>query len=122
MPYYEKYYQENKEKILERHERNRNSDPEKRKRQQKNWNYKYRLKKMGVSENWYYETLESQEGKCAICDEKFEKNAAQIDHCHETGKLRGILCLSCNTGLGHYEKWIKSGFIDKFTKYLNRKH
>lgn len=42
------------------------------------------------------------EGKCAICSiERSGKNHA-LDHDHKTGKLRGILCNNCNTGLGMF--------------------
>lgn len=122
MPYFKEYYLENRKKILERHKRNKESDPEKRRHQQRLWNYKHRLKKMGVTEEWFDETLKSQKGKCAICDKQFDKIIPQIDHCHKTGKLRGILCFSCNTGLGHFSKWQDNGFIDIFTKYLKNKH
>ena len=39
-----------------------------------------------------------------------------IDHCHMTGKIRGLLCGPCNTGLGVYEKK-----KDLFKRYLNEK-
>jgi len=43
----------------------------------------------------------SQDGLCAICRE----NAAQAaDHNHATGQKRGLLCTSCNTGLGHFRE------------------
>jgi hypothetical protein len=41
-----------------------------------------------------------QDGKCLICK---EREAVAIDHCHTTGKVRGLLCLGCNTFLGHIE-------------------
>jgi len=51
--------------------------------------------------------LEKQNHKCAICgtDETFYdknglKSSLAVDHCHETGKLRGLLCHRCNTGIG----------------------
>lgn len=47
--------------------------------------------------------LLKQENKCAIC--KIDLNTLppreiNIDHCHKTGKVRGILCSQCNTGIG----------------------
>ena len=44
-----------------------------------------------------------QNGRCAICGvPEYElPSRLYIDHDHETGKVRGLLCPSCNTGLGH---------------------
>lgn len=38
--------------------------------------------------------------RCDLCRRKFSKAGPQLDHCHQTGKIRGILCVKCNTGLG----------------------
>jgi len=43
----------------------------------------------------------SQNKKCAICG--IENFAPKIDHDHKTGKVRGILCFNCNTGLGNFK-------------------
>ncbi|MEU9285576.1 endonuclease VII domain-containing protein [Streptomyces sp. NPDC048275] len=43
------------------------------------------------------EMIASQEGLCAIC---WKAPAVQVDHCHETGRVRGVLCFNCNSGLG----------------------
>lgn len=42
--------------------------------------------------------LTKQKGLCAICHKKMIK--VNIDHCHATGKVRGLLCPECNRGLG----------------------
>lgn len=43
----------------------------------------------------------SQNYKCAICDDPFQStHYTQIDHCHDTGKVRGLLCINCNWLLG----------------------
>jgi hypothetical protein len=48
--------------------------------------------------------IEWQGGRCAICKKPFKSDrSTHMDHCHTTGKLRGILCNSCNTKLGWLE-------------------
>ena len=49
----------------------------------------------------YLEELKLQDNKCKIC--RKELTNPQVDHCHETGKYRGILCVPCNNSLGKYE-------------------
>lgn len=56
--------------------------------------------------------LNEQSNKCLICEK--EMKIPHADHCHKSGKFRGILCTFCNNGLGVYEK-----YKDKFQKYLN---
>jgi len=47
--------------------------------------------------------FESQQGCCAICGtHQLElKRRLCVDHCHDTGKIRGLLCDACNKGIGH---------------------
>ncbi len=46
--------------------------------------------------------LEAQGGGCAICGKPPGDIALHVDHCHETGRVRGLLCFSCNAGLGQF--------------------
>ncbi len=57
--------------------------------------------------------LDKQNYKCLVCNK--ELNNPQVDHDHNTGKYRGILCVPCNNGLGVYEKK-----KDLFENYLKR--
>ena len=59
----------------------------------------------------YYGLLEYQEHVCAIC-KTAEPRVYQgretflplfVDHCHETGKVRGLLCTKCNSGIGMFK-------------------
>jgi hypothetical protein len=60
---------------------------------------KYRFRPGDFDDIW-----EEQEGACAICDVFFtEDNKPKVDHDHNTGKVRGLLCNRCNTALGGYE-------------------
>jgi len=49
----------------------------------------------------YLKMLVSQDNKCFICR---KDGPLVIDHCHTTGKVRGLLCNSCNAGLGWFKE------------------
>lgn len=59
----------------------------------------------------YLILYEKQCGQCAICRSPItvlykkginsKKDVAHVDHCHETGRVRGLLCRYCNVGIGH---------------------
>lgn len=60
-------------------------------------------KQYGISMRQFTDLLAEQGGGCAICEKPMEaiRRRMNIDHCHETNKVRGIICSGCNTGLGH---------------------
>ena len=64
-----------------------------------------RLEKYGLTLNDYDAMLEEQQGVCAICggepDTRWRMLA--VDHDHATGKVRGLLCMVCNTMIGRLE-------------------
>src|SRR5262249_60686824 len=53
----------------------------------------------GISAADYDALLDKDGGVCAIC-RKRSKRRLCVDHCHRTGTIRGLLCASCNLGLG----------------------
>lgn len=57
----------------------------------------------GLTPEQYLDLYNSQNGKCAICKKEPEtKRGLAIDHNHETGKVRGLLCHHCNIGIGNF--------------------
>lgn len=56
----------------------------------------------------YDSMLQCQNGVCSICGNPPGVRRLAVDHCHETGKVRGLLCVSCNLQLGVIEnqEWI----------------
>ena len=61
---------------------------------------RYKLKHFyNITPEKYDNMLESQGGACKICDKKF--STYHVDHDHKSGKVRGLLCHSCNVMLGH---------------------
>ncbi len=79
--------------------RERNARPD-IKRQQRDMYYR---RTYGKSADEVDEMLDAQNGRCAICGAKPARLASMhIDHDHEHGHLRGLLCVSCNQGLGQF--------------------
>lgn len=58
--------------------------------------------KYGITMQEYEELLKKQDYRCAICGSynKTRERRLAVDHSHETGKVRGLLCGSCNVGIG----------------------
>lgn len=58
------------------------------------------VRKYGVTQADYDRMLRDQDGRCAVCG-KTQARAFDVDHCHTSGKVRGLLCTSCNRMIGH---------------------
>jgi hypothetical protein len=57
----------------------------------------------GITLNQFEELLEKQDNCCAICgvnEDSAPRKRLSVDHCHDTGKIRGLLCDRCNLALG----------------------
>lgn len=62
------------------------------------------FKLYGLVQSQYDEIFQRQDGKCAICLRDFKEETPSVDHCHQTGLIRGLLCFSCNPHLGKVEQ------------------
>ncbi len=67
----------------------------------KKWASYVMKRRYGITHEERDTLLASQGGVCAICKTKDVKRW-HVDHCHSTGRVRGILCHNCNVGLGHF--------------------
>lgn len=75
------------------------------------------LQRYGITHAEYETMFKKQGGKCAICKDKstgVHKRYLDVDHCHSTGRVRGLLCGSCNKNLALLE----SGWVNLATPYL----
>ena len=59
-------------------------------------------KQYGMTVERYREMTAEQGGVCAVCQQPSSRKRLTIDHCHKTGKVRGLLCGNCNAGLGMF--------------------
>lgn len=76
----------------------------------RNWKYK-------LADGQYESMLSAQGGGCAICG---GSKRLSVDHCHDTGVVRGILCFHCNTAIGHlgdsFQRILKAAsYLRKFS-------
>ncbi len=99
--YGKKYFNDHKDAAYKRHKKYRDANKEKFKA----WSRKSNLKlNYGVSIEDYEKMFQSQLGKCAICGNPSGKRHFDVDHNHSTGRVRGLLCLRCNIGLGAFKE------------------
>lgn len=107
---------DSKEKKREKRRLLKESDPVLVKEQQKRANLKHNF---GITLEQYNEMLKNQRGLCAICEVHYSnfKRALAVDHCHHTGKIRGPLCASCNSGLGKLQDSVD--YLESAIRYLS---
>lgn len=61
-------------------------------------------KTFGLTQADYDALLAAQGGGCAICRRKPEKISLHVDHDHQTGEVRSLLCFRCNGGAGQFKE------------------
>lgn len=82
------------------------------------------IRKYGITQEQYDEMFEEQGGVCAICERpesrviKGNLNRMAVDHDHETGAVRGLLCAKCNTALGKFDD--DAALLERAIDYLKR--
>jgi hypothetical protein len=70
----------------------------------------------GLTPEEYDAMLVAVDGKCTICRKAPKVKALAVDHCHTTGKVRGILCDKCNMGIGYFDDNLD--LLQKAIEYL----
>ncbi len=85
------------------------------KHRRQNQNFFAKMKyRYGVTKANWYDALRIQAGRCAICSRELQQPV--IDHCHNTGIFRGLLCQGCNLGLGAFHD--SPGMLQAAARYL----
>jgi hypothetical protein len=74
------------------------------------------IREYGVEEGWYSTQMLAQSGLCAVCSCPTPYEGLVVDHNHTTGKVRQLLCHTCNKGLGVLES--SSTWLIKALAYL----
>lgn len=80
------------------------------------------FRRYGITREQWYEFLKKQNNQCIICDTipdpkaPHKQRTLHVDHCHKTGKIRGLLCQLCNRGIGLFRDRID--LIEKAIIYL----
>ena len=97
----------------------RANNPELRKKENESMTWRRRLREYGVTKEQFYDIFKKQGGKCAIClDPITDKDS--MDHCHNKGNARGILCKYCNTALGQFKDNVE--ILSLAIAYLEKFH
>lgn len=98
-PKHRAYYRANREKCIARQQAYHKANPHKRK--------EIDLKRAyGITLSDFAQMMKQQDDRCLICKTRFgpgKQLEPNIDHCHKTGKIRGILCGGCNRGIGYMQ-------------------
>lgn len=77
------------------------------------------LRGFGITVDEFEAMLIAQGGRCAICARPMDhQKEPMIDHCHATQRVRGLLCISCNFGLGRFRD--NPEFLRNAVRYLTK--
>jgi hypothetical protein len=74
-------------------------------------------RRYGITQEQFDEMLVDQNNQCKICSIEFKGTKyTHIDHCHDTNRVRGLLCNDCNLALGQFSD--NTDILDNAIKYL----
>lgn len=93
------YRRANREKLRNQLQEKRKNNREYFRELDKRHSRKKTLKKYGLTEAEYDAIVLQQDGKCLICL-RVPVDKLVVDHCHTTGRVRGLLCRKCNAAIG----------------------
>ncbi len=117
---YKKRYAATKEEWKKQSQRWRSQN--KQRIQEVQWRSE-KKRRYGITEDQWHLLLEEQDGQCPICRISLRKygrgiNVGVVDHDHETGSIRGLLCGHCNRALGLLNDSLEQ--LDRAISYLQK--
>ena len=86
------------------------------------WKYAHKAREWilrreyGLTPKQYDDMTKAQRGRCAICGSYPVTRRLHIDHCHKTNRVRGLLCIRCNHGIGFLKDDV--AILSKAIEYL----
>jgi len=139
--YAREWRKKNPEKVAAHAKKTRIKNREKVRARQKEWGEKNKEHRAEKGRKWYNENkertrnsqlirvfgitldeynimLDKQNDRCAICGENVGGKSFAVDHDHLSGKVRGLLCGSCNVGIGHFRD--DPELLEKAIEYIKR--
>jgi hypothetical protein len=131
LTYNREYAREHRAEMVARTRAWRKANPEKARESSYKWRRENPEKALLSKRRTYYRrvygleleeieaTIAAQGGVCPICSIELKfggKNGAHVDHDHKSGRIRGITCCNCNTGLGQFKE--NPEFLWQAIRYL----
>jgi hypothetical protein len=130
--YARQWKQENRDHVLELQRSYYHNETEEQRKHRKEYDKEHHSKRRdkynahhrewryGISPDEYNRLFESQNGRCAICGKPQSelKKALHVDHNHDSGEIRGLLCFTCNAGIGFFHDDIE--VLRAAVLYLNK--
>jgi len=111
--YNREWRQKNPDKIaanIRKKQEWRRLNPDKASAENRHW----AIKRYGITVEQYEQFLIDQNGVCALCGQPPTKKRLNVDHDHNTGRIRGLLCHHCNIALGRVERMMSLSAIESY--------
>ena len=122
------YYLATKDKTMASSRKRREQNPRLRKEEYRRWKERNpsgtraehnlrNVRKYGLTKESYRNLVALQKGVCALCGNP-QLPRLDVDHDHETGAVRGLLCRRCNGGVGAVERFLKLDLLVSVRTYI----
>ena len=110
---HDEWRRKNMAKCAADQKRHRDANPERHREYHRKFTY-------GLAKGEYDAMLTAQENRCAICrsEDPRGKGTFHVDHCHDGGHVRGLLCHNCNVGIGNFQH--DTAVLEAAINYLNQ--